>query len=146
MTVESVVVVAFALSVPSVRHDCHDQLGLGHWIVSKLNSERVYPTSDAHSALTTFASLHDGFLWCTRMYLCLSSFISSSSRFVLQTLTDLNDYITPSQACIKPVEQIGGSSNNTPEPGAASVRTFLDITTSASSSDLAQFRFRLRFA
>ena len=37
-----------------------------------------------------------------------------------QTLTDLNDFITPSQACIKPVEQV-----NKPEPqdaGAAAVR------------------------
>ncbi len=37
----------------------------------------------------------------------------------LQTLTDLNDFITPSQACIKPVEQ-----TNKPDPldpGAAAV-------------------------
>jgi hypothetical protein len=39
---------------------------------------------------------------------------------ISQTLTDLNDFISPSQACIKPVEQTN------PEPqkqlGAASVR------------------------
>jgi hypothetical protein len=41
--------------------------------------------------------------------------------FPLQTLTDLNDYITPSQACIKPVQQ-----TNAPKvraPGDAAVRT-----------------------
>ena len=40
--------------------------------------------------------------------------------FLLQTLTDLNDYITPSQACIKPVQQ-----TNAPKvraPGDAAVR------------------------
>jgi hypothetical protein len=36
-----------------------------------------------------------------------------------QTLTDLNDYITPSQACIKPVEQL---SRKTEDFGLASVR------------------------
>lgn len=40
----------------------------------------------------------------------------------MQTLTDLNDFITPSQACIKPVEQINGPKSQEKEAGAASVR------------------------
>jgi hypothetical protein len=41
-----------------------------------------------------------------------------------QTLTDLNDFITPSQACIKPVEQTNAppKQEQEKEPGAASVR------------------------
>ena len=38
-----------------------------------------------------------------------------------QTLTDLNDYITPSQACIKPVEQTNREEASS-KPGAAAVR------------------------
>src|SRR6266852_1297081 len=38
-----------------------------------------------------------------------------------QTLTDLNDYITPSQACIKPVEQSNAPNPRT--PGDATVCT-----------------------
>jgi hypothetical protein len=38
-----------------------------------------------------------------------------------QTLTDLNDFITPSQACIKPVEQI--KPQEVAKPGGASVST-----------------------
>ena len=38
----------------------------------------------------------------------------------LQTLTDLNDYITPSQACIKPLEQSNAPKART--PGDAAVR------------------------
>ncbi|KAI0063588.1 iron hydrogenase [Artomyces pyxidatus] len=37
------------------------------------------------------------------------------------TLTDLNDFITPAQACIKPVEQ-----TNKPEPGAAATEIRID--------------------
>lgn len=36
------------------------------------------------------------------------------------TLTDLNDFITPSQACIKPVEEVK-SVERVQEPGAAAV-------------------------
>lgn len=36
------------------------------------------------------------------------------------TLTDLNDFITPSQACIKPVEEVK-SVERVREPGAAAV-------------------------
>jgi hypothetical protein len=39
-----------------------------------------------------------------------------------QTLTDLNDFITPSQACIKPVEQLKPQ-EVAKEPGGASVST-----------------------
>ncbi|GJE92296.1 Iron hydrogenase [Phanerochaete sordida] len=54
------------------------------------------------------------------------------------TLTDLNDFITPSQACIKPVEQTNGV---VPEPdgGAASTEIRVDSTGSyyeVSTSDL----------
>jgi len=45
----------------------------------------------------------------------------------MQTLTDLNDFITPSQACIKPVEQINGPKSQEKEAGAASVMFFLCI-------------------
>ncbi|KAI5123922.1 hypothetical protein M0805_006340 [Coniferiporia weirii] len=41
------------------------------------------------------------------------------------TLTDLNDFITPSQACIKPVEQ-SNPSENTNDPGAASTQIHID--------------------
>jgi hypothetical protein len=37
-----------------------------------------------------------------------------------QTLTDLNDFLTPSQACIKPVEQ-ANKPEESKEPGAATV-------------------------
>jgi|SRR5882762_2664171 hypothetical protein len=37
-----------------------------------------------------------------------------------QTLTDLNDFITPSQVCIKPVEQVN-LPEDVREPGGASV-------------------------
>jgi hypothetical protein len=39
-----------------------------------------------------------------------------------QTLTDLNDFITPSQACIKPVEEVKPE-EIAKQPGAASVST-----------------------
>ncbi|KZT26740.1 iron hydrogenase [Neolentinus lepideus HHB14362 ss-1] len=42
------------------------------------------------------------------------------------TLTDLNDYITPSQACIKPVEQLNPISKVEKEPGAASTAIRID--------------------
>ena len=35
-----------------------------------------------------------------------------------QTLTDLNDYITPSQACIKPLEQSNAPNPRTPGDAA----------------------------
>jgi hypothetical protein len=38
-----------------------------------------------------------------------------------QTLTDLNDFITPSQACIKPVEQTNKPANQEKDIGAAAV-------------------------
>jgi len=38
-----------------------------------------------------------------------------------QTLTDLNDFITPSQACIKPVQQTAISVKQQQEVGAAEV-------------------------
>jgi hypothetical protein len=38
----------------------------------------------------------------------------------VQTLTDLNDFLTPSQACIKPVEQ-ANEPEESKEPGAATV-------------------------
>lgn len=37
-----------------------------------------------------------------------------------QTLTDLNDFITPSQACIKPVEEVKPA-DLASQPGAAAV-------------------------
>ncbi|KIK99341.1 hypothetical protein PAXRUDRAFT_30594 [Paxillus rubicundulus Ve08.2h10] len=43
------------------------------------------------------------------------------------TLTDLNDFITPSQTCIKPVEQLNGL-EDTKEPGAASTEIRIDST------------------
>ncbi|KAH7888586.1 iron hydrogenase [Phlebopus sp. FC_14] len=43
------------------------------------------------------------------------------------TLTDLNDFITPSQACIKPVEQLNHP-EETKEPGAASTEIIIDST------------------
>ncbi|KIJ18899.1 ferredoxin hydrogenase [Paxillus involutus ATCC 200175] len=43
------------------------------------------------------------------------------------TLTDLNDFITPSQACIKPVEQLNAP-EDTKEPGAASTEIRIDST------------------
>ncbi|KAF9012328.1 iron hydrogenase [Cyathus striatus] len=42
------------------------------------------------------------------------------------TLTDLNDFITPSQACIKPVEQLNPSAEK--EPGEASTEIRIDST------------------
>ncbi|EPQ57538.1 iron hydrogenase [Gloeophyllum trabeum ATCC 11539] len=42
------------------------------------------------------------------------------------TLTDLNDYITPSQACIKPVEQLNPVKEAETEPGAASTAIRID--------------------
>lgn len=39
-----------------------------------------------------------------------------------QTLTDLNDFINPSQACIKPIEQTN-KPEQSKEPGAATVRS-----------------------
>ncbi|KAF9531652.1 iron hydrogenase [Crepidotus variabilis] len=43
------------------------------------------------------------------------------------TLTDLNDFITPSQACIKPVEQTNKpSKEEEKEPGAASTEILID--------------------
>jgi hypothetical protein len=60
--------------------------------------------------------------------LLFSPFLTSDLRHELillaQTLTDLNDYITPSQACIKPVVQ----SNAIPKargPGDAAVRVLM---------------------
>jgi hypothetical protein len=38
-----------------------------------------------------------------------------------QTLTDLNDFITPSQACIKPVEQTNKPEVKERDAGAAAV-------------------------
>ncbi|KAG6844564.1 hypothetical protein H0H87_005906 [Tephrocybe sp. NHM501043] len=43
------------------------------------------------------------------------------------TLTDLNDFITPSQACIKPVTQLNSNEPKEKDPGAATVR--LDLHT-----------------
>ena len=40
--------------------------------------------------------------------------------YLIQTLTDLNDYITPSQACIKPVEQSNAPIARTPGDAAVS--------------------------
>ncbi|TFK54222.1 iron hydrogenase [Heliocybe sulcata] len=42
------------------------------------------------------------------------------------TLTDLNDYITPSQACIKPVEQLNPINEVQKDPGAASTAIRID--------------------
>ncbi|KAJ3495201.1 hypothetical protein NLJ89_g10667 [Agrocybe chaxingu] len=42
------------------------------------------------------------------------------------TLTDLNDFITPSQACIKPIEQKGRPNTQEREPGAASTEILID--------------------
>ena len=44
---------------------------------------------------------------------------SSHGNDLFQTLTDLNDYITPSQACIKPLEQ--SNAPNVRTPGDAAV-------------------------
>ncbi|KAG1734744.1 iron hydrogenase [Suillus paluster] len=41
------------------------------------------------------------------------------------TLTDLNDFITPSQACIKPIEQTNAPQENN-EPGAATTEIVID--------------------
>lgn len=52
----------------------------------------------------------------------------AQTDLLTQTLTDLNDYITPSQACIKPVEQ----SNAVPKaraPGDAAVRVLMLFST-----------------
>ncbi|KAF7967854.1 hypothetical protein HWV62_32862, partial [Athelia sp. TMB] len=46
---------------------------------------------------------------------------------VSETLTDLNDFITPSQACIKPVEQVKPK-ENVKEPGGASTEIRIDST------------------
>lgn len=47
-------------------------------------------------------------------------FVPTHTRCLYQTLIDLNDFITPSQACIKPVEQVKSSEEIT-EPGEAMV-------------------------
>ena len=65
----------------------------------------------------------DGVLWGIGEFMQLLV-REYNTEVVDQTLTDLNDFITPSQACIKPVEQ-----TNKPEvkdPGAASVRLSLE--------------------
>jgi hypothetical protein len=46
--------------------------------------------------------------------------------FPFQTLTDLNDYITPSQACIKPIEQSNLPNARTPGDAAVCVNMSLD--------------------
>lgn len=46
--------------------------------------------------------------------------LGSHEALPFETLTDLNDFITPSQACIKPVEQ-AKSSEEVAEPGEALV-------------------------
>ena len=85
----------------------------------------LHPTSDQLEllrSLSVFSSssyIH-GFLWRPRTSEWSSAYSGAKEGF--KTLTDLNDYITPSQACIKPVEQVGGSSSNVKDPGAASVR------------------------
>ena len=43
------------------------------------------------------------------------------------TLTDLNDFITPSQACIKPVEEVK-SVEHVKQPGSAAVSTFFVVS------------------
>ena len=48
---------------------------------------------------------------------CQSTFAISIDSS-LQTLTDLNDYITPSQACIKPVEHTNAPKVRTPGDAA----------------------------
>jgi len=52
-----------------------------------------------------------------------------SLNAVIQTLTDLNDFITPSQACIKPVEEIKPKNGQREkEPGAAASEIMIDGT------------------
>ncbi|KAK1218504.1 Cytosolic Fe-S cluster assembly factor nar1 [Marasmius sp. AFHP31] len=43
------------------------------------------------------------------------------------TLTDLNDFITPSQACIKPVEQVQVQENDSKDDAAASTEIRIDL-------------------
>jgi hypothetical protein len=71
-----------------------------------------------------FHLLHaHGILWSSRTYpFCYLTFVLSSTN--RQTLTDLNDFISPSQACIKPVEQIKPPQSDV-VPGAASVSCIL---------------------
>lgn len=50
----------------------------------------------------------------------LTCYHLDSQGLICQTLIDLNDFITPSQACIKPVEQVK-SSEEIAKPGDALV-------------------------
>ena len=82
-----------------------------------------------------FLSSSHGVLWCPRTSLLhpLRSHHQTLTRFhgwlYLKTLTDLNDFITPSQACIKPVEQTNKPKAEEKEAGAASVRVYYIIVT-----------------
>jgi hypothetical protein len=52
--------------------------------------------------------------------------LGSELKLWKQTLTDLNDFITPSQACIKPVEQVKPKILRDKEPGAANSEILID--------------------
>lgn len=60
------------------------------------------------------------------------------------TLTDLNDFITPSQACIKPVEEVNPLERER-EPGAAAVspQIFSASTMAHTSHSPARLKYKL---
>lgn len=60
----------------------------------------------------------------------------------LQTLTDLNDFITPSQVCIKPVEQTNKSGPR--DPDSAEVCTLCHLRSEAPLINLIDGRPRYR--
>lgn len=54
------------------------------------------------------------------LYILTCYHLDSQGTPICQTLIDLNDFITPSQACIKPVEQVK-SAEEIAKPGDALV-------------------------
>lgn len=67
--------------------------------------------------LFLFLCRHDIF-GCSGQPSCQFTFPKHPLIRPFQTLTDLNDYITPSQACIKPVEQSNAPIARTPGDAA----------------------------
>lgn len=73
-----------------------------------------------HEILLYSQPILNGILWSSCA--CPPAFETTKHLiYAEQTLTDLNDFLTPSQACIKPVEQVN-EPQEIIEPGAATVR------------------------
>ena len=101
-----------ALLTPSDRDLCHAAAAS---VESRL-SQNVLLSLSYHPP-TLVLLWHSRVHWCVILRVIAWNISFKTEK--LQTLTDLNDFITPSQACIKPVEQ-----TNKPEPhdpGAAFV-------------------------